>query len=300
VTDIYKDREFARSTGPAVERAKRYADQLKQLSAKVNQSQQQFTEFHQHNGLIETGDGRADTEIALLSDLEKQLVDAQRATRLAESKSSGDLISGDQVMASTLVQTIKTQLAQQESKLAELQITLGPRHPQVIESNSQIAATRATRAREIDGYSKNAANGLNSAQQLEQKLRRAVAVQREKVLATSQLHDQASKYRLDLESAQAVYKRALDGYDQVMFASLGNYTNVEVVNRATPPVKSSKPKISMFLGLGVMAAFGLGLFLPLSYELANRRVRHRDDFERDNGVPVLAEFDPLPMIRSEV
>jgi len=85
VTDIYKDREFARSTGPAVERAKRYADQLKQLSTKVSQAQQQFTEFHQRNGLIETGDGKADTEISLLSDLEKQLVDAERATRLAES-----------------------------------------------------------------------------------------------------------------------------------------------------------------------------------------------------------------------
>jgi len=298
VTDIYKDREYSRSTGPAVERAKRYAEQLKQLSAKVSQAQEQFTAFHQRNHLIESGDGKSDTEIALLSDLEKQLVDAERATRLAESKSSGDLISGDQVMASTLVQTIKTQLAQLESKLAELQITLGPRHPQVVELNSQIATTRAALAREIDGYSKNAASNLTATQQLEQKLRRAVAEQREKVLATSQLHDQAEKYRLDLGSAQAVYKRALDGYDQVMFASLGNYTNVEVVNRATPPVKSSKPRIATYLAFGVVMAFGLGLFLPLSYELANRRVRHRDDFERDNGVPVLVEFDSLPLIRS--
>jgi uncharacterized protein involved in exopolysaccharide biosynthesis len=101
-----------------------------------------------------------------------------------------------------------------------------------------------------------------------------------------------------LESAQAVYKRALDGYDQVMFASLGNYSNVDLISRATPPVKPSKPKIAVFILLGAIAAVSLGLFLPLAYELANRRMRCRDDFERDNGVPVLVEFDSLPMIRS--
>jgi polysaccharide biosynthesis transport protein len=297
VAEIYKGQEFTRSTGPAVERAKRYSEQLKQLSAKVNQSQEAFTAFHQRNGLIESGDGKATTEVSLLSDLEKQLIDAERATRLAESRSSGDLISADQVMSSQLVQQIKQQLSQQESKLAELQITLGPRHPQVIELNSQIAATRASLTREIDSYSRNATNGLNSAQQLEQKLRRAVAEQRQKVLATSQLHDQAEKLRLDLESAQAVYKRALDGYDQVMFASLGHYTNVDVVGHAIPPVKSSKPKIPIFLALGLFAAVGLGLFLPLAYELTHRRMRCRDDFERDNGVPVLVEFDSVDLPR---
>jgi len=39
----------------------------------------------------------------------------------------------------------------------------------------------------------------------------------------------------------------------------------------------------------------LGLVVPLIYELTNRRVRCRDDLERDSGVPVLAEFGAMPM-----
>jgi hypothetical protein len=46
-----------------------------------------------------------------------------------------------------------------------------------------------------------------------------------------------------------------------------------------------------------MAGAFLGLVLPLVYELANRRVRCRDDFERDGGVPVLAEFGAMPLKR---
>jgi polysaccharide biosynthesis transport protein len=297
VVDIYKDLEYARSTSPAVEHAKRYSTQLQQLSAKVSQAQQRYTEFYQRHGLIATGDGK-NVELAVLSDLEQQLVDAQRATRVAEARGAGDVSSADQVMSSQLVQTLKTQLATQESRLAELRTTLGPRHPQVIELTSQIASTRSMLTREIEGYSRNAATTLAASRSLEQKLQRAVSAQREKVLATNQLYDQAAKYRVDLESAQSVYKRALDGYDQAMFASLGNYTNVEIVSRATPPVKSSKPKIHVLLALGVMAAVGLGLFLPLAYELTHRRVRCRDDFERDNGIPVLVEFDSFPLMRS--
>lgn len=78
----------------------------------------------------------------------------------------------------------------------------------------------------------------------------------------------------------------------------GQYANVSVVSRATPPGKAVKPKILTGLALGVIAAFVLGLGIPLAYELFNRRVRCRDDLERHHGVPVLVEFNSLPMIRS--
>jgi len=40
----------------------------------------------------------------------------------------------------------------------------------------------------------------------------------------------------------------------------------------------------------------LGLALPVAYELViNRRVRCRDDFERGFSIPVLMEFDGMPV-----
>lgn len=78
----------------------------------------------------------------------------------------------------------------------------------------------------------------------------------------------------------------------------GQYANVSVVSRATPPGKAVKPKVLTGLALGAISAFILGLGIPLAYELFNRRVRCRDDLERHHGVPVLVEFNSLPMIRS--
>jgi len=53
------------------------------------------------------------------------------------------------------------------------------------------------------------------------------------------------------------------------------------------------------LVLGVMAGIGVGILAPLIYELLiNRRIRCRDDFERDFDLPVLMEFDPILSLRS--
>jgi hypothetical protein len=46
--------------------------------------------------------------------------------------------------------------------------------------------------------------------------------------------------------------------------------------------------------MAAAAGMGLGLLIPLLYELLmNRRLRCRDDIERSFGVPVLMEFNPI-------
>ncbi|HMH18329.1 MAG TPA: Wzz/FepE/Etk N-terminal domain-containing protein [Burkholderiales bacterium] len=294
VAEVYKEQDNTRSTGPPGERLQRYSLQLNELKSKVDQAQKEVTAFHQRNALIDEGN-KTNVDIVLLATLEGRLLEAQNARRVAEARASGDQSVNDQVLASTLVQSLKTQLAAQESRLAQLTTAYTTHHPDVLELQSQIKATRRSLASVVQSYSANASAVLSVAQRLEQNMQKAVAEQRAKVLAKGQLHDEAAKYLLELDSAQTVYKRALEGYDQVMFASAGHYTNVTFVSRATPPVKASKPKILTGLILGCMAAAILGLGIPLGFELFNRRVRCRDDLERHHGIPVLVEFARLPM-----
>jgi uncharacterized protein involved in exopolysaccharide biosynthesis len=294
LAEVYKEQDYSRSTGPPGERTKRYAEQLGELKAKVELAQKDVTAFHQRNALI--GDGiKTNVDMALLETLEDRLLEAQNARRTAEARASGDQSVNDQVLSSTFVQTLKTQLAAQEARLAQFNTLYTSHHPDVLELQSQVQDARRSLASAVRSYTSNASATLSVAQRLEQSLQRAVVEQRAKVLAKSQLHDEGSKYLLELSSSQAVYKRALEGYDQVMFASGGHYTNVTLISRATPPVKPSKPRILTGLILGTIAAFALGLGLPLGYELFNRRVRCRDDLERHHGIPVLVEFGRLRM-----
>jgi capsular polysaccharide biosynthesis protein len=63
-------------------------------------------------------------------------------------------------------------------------------------------------------------------------------------------------------------------------------------------VKADKPNTIKLMLMGAVLSVLLGLVVPFGLELLNRRVRCRDDLERNIGIPVLAEFrgiDPAPL-----
>ncbi len=293
IADVYKEQDYLRSTGPPGKRAQRYAQQLQELKAKVDQAQKEVTAFHQRNTLIDEGD-KTHVDMVLLATLEGRLLEAQNARRAAEARTSSNQDVSDLVLSSPEVQALKARLAAQELRLAELIWQYTPDHPDILELQNLTEATRRSLAIALQSYSANASAGVSMARSLEHSLQQAVAEQRSKVLATGQLHDEAAKYLLELESTQVVYRRALEGYDQIMFASGGHYTNITLVSRATPPVNASKPRVLAMLFLGGIAAGIFGLGIPLVYELFHRRVRCRDDLERHHGIPVLIELGRLP------
>ena len=234
VGEEYSQQQYRMLTGPATERARRSTEQLAELKSKVTKAQEQVTEFRQRSGLVDA-DARIDVD-----------------------------------MHAALIQSLKTQLAAQTTRMAELAPTLGARHPQVLELQSQTSATRQQLQSELRAYSGKAAAELTGA-----------------------------KYQLELQSAQSSYARALDGYDQIKFASAGGYSNVNFVSRATPPPKASKPKVTVVMFLAFLAGGILGIAIPLIYELLHRRVRCRDDMERDHGIPVLVELGPIGAPRNQ-
>lgn len=290
LADVYTEQQYQRQNGPATERARRYAAQLDELKNKVSRAQEQVTEFRQRTGLLDT-DAHIDIEMERLSTLQQRLLEAQTARQAAEARSTMRAGTESEALSSSLLQSLKTQLAAQQAQMADLRATLGPRHPQVEALQQQIDSTRRSLAGEMQNYSSGSLSQAASARQLERALQQSVEEQRAKVLQARSLQDQLSKYTVELDSAQSVYKRALDGYDQIMFASSDRYSNVSFVSRASPPLKASKPDTPKLLLLGVVGGVILGFGAPLLYELLlSRRIRCRDDLERDYGIPMLAEL----------
>jgi uncharacterized protein involved in exopolysaccharide biosynthesis len=294
VADVYLEKSRRWVNDPANERAQRYSEQLADLQRKVQLAQDEVTKFRQKTGITDVTAQANDAEALLLANLESQLQAAQSDRRAAEARSANNDNATSDVLASQLVQNLKAQLSTQEAQLAQFRATLGSAHPKVLELRSQIDSTQKALAREMQSFSSSRSADLDTTRRLEAKLQKAVEDQRLRVLAERKIRDDGSKLVLELESAQAVYKRALDGYDQIMFASEGKNTNVSFVSRATPPVKSSKPNKMKLLMMGVMAGIFLGIAGPAAFELLiMRRIRCRDDFERDLRLPVLAEFDAI-------
>jgi len=299
LVEVYMDQERQRFTGPASERAKRYAQELAELKNKVSIAQDQVTAFRQRTGVTDAAARNNNAEADLLASLEARLQEVQNTRRAAEVKSEANQKIGSTAASSATIQALRTQINTEQAQLAQMRATMGVQHPKVIELQSQIDANQKILDSEFTIVSAGAASDVTAARQLEAKLQAAIEQQRAKVLAISRLQDEGTKYVLEFESAQAVYKRALDGYDQIMFATVGHSTNMSVVSHAVPPQTDSKPNKLKLLLLGLLAGIVAGLLGPVGYELIlNRRIRCRDDFERGFAVPVLMEFDPIPNARS--
>ncbi len=300
LADVYLTQQRQRESGPASERAKRYALELAELKDKVRIAQDQVTAYRQRTGVTGRTEKSGNVDEALLATLEEKLQDAQVARRAAEVRAAAEQAASTST-GTLAVQTLKALLATQQTQLAQLRTTYGAQHPKVLEVENQIHATQRNLDTELHGVQSANSADLIAAQQLEAKLRATVEESRAKLLGLNKLQDEGTKYELELESAQSVYKRALDGYDQIMFASAGHVANIGIASAAIPPQKAAKPNKMKLLTLGMLVGVLVGVLAPLIYELlVNRRIRCRDDFERDFSLPVLMEFDAIVAVQHPV
>jgi polysaccharide biosynthesis transport protein len=295
LADVYSAQERQRLKDPADDRAQNYSQQLAELKEKVMAAQQKVTELRQQTGILTLSNdnpaGGTDADTQTLISLEQQLLQAQNVRRIAESAATLAPIetggAGEGSVVPPQIHDLTAQINAKAAELSELSTTYGPQHPKVVAVQTELDQARASLRREAGHF-------LTQSRNAEDQLQHAVDAQRQKILAVRKVQDQGSKLELELESAQSVYKRALDGYDQIVFASLGNATNVGFVSRAIVPVEAANPNKVKFMLMGSLLALLIGIAGPVTYELfMDRRMYCRDDLERHFGIPVLAEFGDM-------
>jgi succinoglycan biosynthesis transport protein ExoP len=300
VANVYISQQQERLNDPAMAQAKRYTEQLADLKEKVGAAQEKVNEFRQRTGLTEVTGGVNDTETFLLNNLEGRLQEAKNILRTTQINQSSETDLAKASAGSLLLQNLRGQLATQEAQMAEFQTTYGPKHPKVVELASQIEATKQSIANELKTISKGTSADIAAQRELVARLEAERNAQRNKVMSTKEKQDEGAKLSLELESARAVYKQALDGYDKVMAAAGGRYSNVSLMNAAEVPIKSTKPNKQKLLMMAFVASIMFGVGGPFVFDLfLQRRIRCRQDLERDLGLPVLAEFDAIAAFANE-
>lgn len=283
VTTQYLKLNRERIDQPAVQSAELYSKELEDLRQKTIAAQEQVSAFRQAHGVIDLAPGNGDEAGTALNDLEARLLAAENQERGVQAQLQAQAW-GIVSATSPANGDLAGNLAAEQTQLAKLRETLGPKHPQVLELESQIAATKKA-------ISASLTSQLTDARKLVEQYSAAVEAQRQLVLSRRHVQDEGTKLVLELDSAEATYKRALDGYSQIQFASTDKTNDVSMVSPAVPPVKAEKPNKVKYLLMACVLSFVLSFGVPFLYELLfDRRLRCRDDFERHFGIPVLAQF----------
>ncbi|MYN04966.1 chain length determinant protein EpsF [Pseudoduganella sp. DS3] len=273
-----------------------FNSQLKLLRDNLEAAQAKLSKYQQEHGIVSV-DNRLDVESMRLNDLSAQLVQAQAQLMEATSRQSvarGSGSSSPDVTASPVVQNLRVNLAQQESKLAELGQRLGRNHPQYQSASAEVARLRAGLNEQTALVTSSVSNNANVFAQREAALRSALAEQKAKVLQLNRQRDEMNVLNKDMEIAQRAFDQAAQRVSQTRIEGGSDQSDVSVLNPAVAPIEPSGPRVLLNTVLSLLLGSMLGIGIAMLSEMFDRRVRSESDLAEVARIPVLATIDWNP------
>ncbi|WP_283150425.1 Wzz/FepE/Etk N-terminal domain-containing protein [Silvimonas soli] len=282
VTDI-------RSTGQQQNNAF-FQTQLKSLQANLAAAQQKLADFQQKNGIIAT-DERLDVETLRLNDLSTQMVVAQAQSMEAHSRARGGANQPD-VLNNPLVQNLKAQVAQLESKFKELAAKEGSNNPAYQQAQAELQEARSQLNQAMATYSSGLSSTASNAGSRFADQKHELEMQRDKVLQLKTLRAQSQILEQEVLSDQNAFDAALRRQTETSMESRVTRGNPGVLKSAPEPLGPSFPKAHVLIPLGLILGLLFGTVIAVLVELSNRRLRSVIDVELLLNLPVLATISP--------
>lgn len=288
--EAYIQTSLELSVQPAKQTTAWYDLQITQLRQNLEQAQTRLSDYQREKGVV-LSDERVDIETARLAELSGQMVAAQSQTYDASSRQK-QLESTAEVVNNPVVQSLKIQLSQSESRIAELEKKTGRNHPEYQRAEAQLISLKRDLEAAIRTATKSVASTASAARQREASLRQAVAAQKATVMALKQQRDEIAVLVRDVENAQRIYDAAQQRAGQSRLESQTSQTDIAVLNPAIPPLDASSPKVVLNVILAFFLGSLLGIAIGFLMELIDRRIRSEHDLSEGLGIPVLGSIAP--------
>lgn len=289
VAEAFVEARIIEPAGSGTEMVEYFAAQLEGFETKVAEAQAALTAFREKNSVLALPE-RGDVDPLLLVELERRVsqarerrTQAERDLEAVEDEDGGGRERG-------VVGEIRSALERDQKELARLRDTLGARHPDIIALQRRIEDSRTRLQSESIIFEDRAKAELREAKELEERLQRELARQRERSTAARSIAGEGARLQAELQAATRVYLNAFDSYDRMREGAAGPFRDADLEARATVPREPIRPRVLRSLVIAGIAGLLLGILGALIAEFLHRRVRCREDLERGLGVPVLAEL----------
>lgn len=287
---VYIDTNIELRVDPARQTARWFEEQGKAGRESLESTQAKLSEFQQQKGIVER-DEQVDTEMAKLRDLSTQLTALQNETRDSLSKQLSGSNSLPEVMQSSIVQSLRSEIARAEAKLQEAAANLGKQHPQYQRMEAEIAGLKKQLELESQTVTRSFGAASNVGKAREASLQSAIAAQKKKILQLRSERDQLAVLQRDVDAAQSAYEGVTRRYNQTNLESQITQTNVSVLNPAVEPTEPSSPNLKKNMAITLVLGLLLGGGAAFALEFLDRRVRSAEDLAAMLQVPVLAVID---------
>lgn len=271
--------------------------QLDELKAKVEKSQQALVDYERQNAIINVGD-KQNVEEQKLADISKQLTDAHADVVRTESMYNVAHSNGDQI--STMVQNdllskLQEKYADLRAQYVDARAQFGPNFPKVMRLKDQMDEMRAQldteRSRIVGRYR----SEYTAAQQRERLLTDALNAQKGALGKLNQLLIQHNILQHEFQTNQQLYESLLQRLKDATLSSGLRATNIHVVDAARPPLGPIRPRKTFNIMVGLMVGLILGVALAFVQEALDDSIKSIGQVERHLATNALAV---IPLARA--
>ncbi len=252
---------------------RRFSARLAMLRQQVREAEEKIQQFRKANNLV-TVEGELVGK-KQLARLNEQLV--QMRVRTAEAKAKYDRVrsmlrSGVESLSipdaarSNVITRLREQYAVISRQAADLEITLGARHPRLLAVRAQLDKTRRLIRTELRRVAEALRADYEIARDREVALKRNLDELKSRARMTDEAWVRLRELQREANARQAVFQSFLIRARETSAQINIHAPDARIISPATPPLKPSAPKKRLVVAFAFLAGLAAGLAIALVQE----------------------------------
>ncbi len=294
----------------AARRAQEWLEgRLRELAAKVRESERAVAEFRAANGLRDNaGDRRGGQRTPSVTEQQLAAVSAQvtaaaadRARREAQAAQVAQALRTPdgrdtlpEVLGSSLIQRLREAEASAAAREAEIASRAGARSPDLIAARAQRAGLQSRIRQETQNALAGLQNELATARAQEASLRETLNGLRNTVSAEQTAEIQLQQLLAEADANRSIFESFLGRSTQLANVSGIQEADAEIVSPAVAPLSPSAPKKVRALAVTGMIALVIAIAIAVLLERLRTGFRTPEELEAKTGMPVVGVVPKLP------
>lgn len=275
-------------------------DQIKQMKAKLEESERRLNSYAQSNQIL-TLDDKTSAVGLMYTDFATALAKAEQdrikaETVLAEIKRNPE--GSVAVVENKTVQAFKERRARLQIEYQENLRIYKPDYPKMQQLKAQIGEVDAQIKTEVDHVIASLQAVRDAAFKQEEMLRDRVSQTRKQVLTTQEQSIDMNMLKREVDTNRQLYDNLLQRFKELGVSGNIVTNNVSVVDAAEPSLFPYKPNLMANLLVGLVAGLLLGAAIVVALEVMDDSIKFPDEVERILGLPLMGIIPKLNRKRS--
>lgn len=200
-----------------------------------------------------------------------------------------------EALGSTVVQQLRARRAEVSGRVADLSSRYGPRHPDMVRVERELADIDAQIQAEIGRIVSNLEARVQVSRQRTASMQGSLAGARGTLAANNNASVRLNELQRNAESSRTLYQGLLDRFKETTSQEGLEESDARIVSRAIIPTAPSSPNVPLNLALGLILAVAAGAGAVVLSEMLDAGMSTGEDVETKLGLPHIGS---VPLVSS--